>query len=984
MRRIFDEATGVTRYKFRRREALRRLLDARQDRDRALDILAEVERQANALKRQVAKVRAYNRLRLKSAQIRAAIVLQHVRTMEERLAPLTTSLEQQEREVHQLAGDLSAGEARVLSLEGELLELENGRAGCSKDYEAAQGEYRTLTARKAHIEEEMRLNKWRQENSRKERERISIEAKEVDSQIESAEGSLQHAKTVLPGHENNLAESQKQFAEADEKFREARSASIQCRQQLDDLREGEAETIRLGEERKAAIRSLNTRQEQLIQQQEELKEEFNTFRSELSRHDDDLNVRGKHLEDLRRKYDSNKEKIEKLRIQIRQKEDEYNQVSALADRVSLQIDHFKELHRRSSPVYSAGGALATEFPEIVSATLGDEIQTEQKYVRAVESTLLSMAYTRVVEQHQSFETLLKYANEHRVGRAAILVEKPPKFEIGKASRFAQRFSGKALAEVIDGGTSTSEWIRYFLRNSILFESIRDLFDAAHEAAEQGLTLVTLAGEYTDGQGLWIIGNSGDQPPQSEIADLRQQLALAEAELLSAEKHQRDAEQSYDLVKIEKLKLEAKIASLQATINQLKEEAKSLPGKTQALRLEDETSSDDLSGALEKISSLEEELHRQQEIEARTLEEREIIRQRHAEIQIELERAQAEVQRVDDRLSELKERKQRMETRESRLLEEESSLRASSEGLAKELEIQNVKATEAGALTGELREQLETIDSKRRDLQESLRIANVKVRELREQSESISQRMHQLQLEKVQVEAALKEEKPKLADIDPGEIEDVKADPEALADLERKLIAMEPLNLAAESEYEDSKQRLDFLNDQINDLNDAEKSLEETITTLNQEAKERFETGFARIKENFKNIFAEIFDGGKADFTLSEEDSLESRVEILASPAGKRTVHLSLLSGGEKALTAIALLFAIYLEKPSPFCILDEVDAPLDDENTMRFTRLLEKFTPTTQFLIVTHNKRTMEVAKNLLGVTMEEDGISKVVPVQIN
>ena len=231
---------------------------------------------------------------------------------------------------------------------------------------------------------------------------------------------------------------------------------------------------------------------------------------------------------------------------------------------------------------------------------------------------------------------------------------------------------------------------------------------------------------------------------------------------------------------------------------------------------------------------------------------------------------------------------------------------------------------------------------------------------------------------------MKEERAKLEGIDLDEIKDEPADSGKLAELERKILSMEPLNLAAEREYEEQKKRLDFLSDQIRDLDEAEMSLEQTVKTLNKEAADKFDAGFERIRSNFREVFQQIFEGGEADFRLAEDDPLEAQIEILATPGNKKIGSLSLLSGGEKALTAIALLFAVYMEKPSPFCILDEVDAPLDDENTMRFCHLLEKLSPQTQFLVVTHNKRTMEVAENLLGVTMEDDGISKVVPVQLN
>jgi chromosome segregation protein len=206
------------------------------------------------------------------------------------------------------------------------------------------------------------------------------------------------------------------------------------------------------------------------------------------------------------------------------------------------------------------------------------------------------------------------------------------------------------------------------------------------------------------------------------------------------------------------------------------------------------------------------------------------------------------------------------------------------------------------------------------------------------------------------------------------------------ELRDKIKNLGPVNLLAYSEYEDEKQRLDFLQKQRNDLLDSEKDVVKTIEEINQTAQTLFKDTFDKIRENFIKIFQTLFESGdESDLRLEENnDPLEAKIEIIAKPRGKRPTSIDLLSGGEKTLTAIALLFAIYLVKPSPFCILDEIDAPLDDANIDRFTRILKEFKKDTQFIVVTHNKRTMESAETLYGVTMQEDGVSKIVPVRFN
>jgi len=206
------------------------------------------------------------------------------------------------------------------------------------------------------------------------------------------------------------------------------------------------------------------------------------------------------------------------------------------------------------------------------------------------------------------------------------------------------------------------------------------------------------------------------------------------------------------------------------------------------------------------------------------------------------------------------------------------------------------------------------------------------------------------------------------------------------ELKEKIKSLGPINLLAYSEFEEEKQRQEFLLKQRDDLLESEKDIVKTIEEINNTAQEKFIDTFEKIRGHFIEIFRGLFNpGDEADLKLEDHvDPLEAKIEIIAKPKGKRPTSIELLSGGEKTLTAIALLFAIYLVKPSPFCILDEIDAPLDDANIDRFTKILYDFSDDTQFIVVTHNKRTMEAAETMYGVTMQDEGVSKLVSVLFN
>jgi len=207
--------------------------------------------------------------------------------------------------------------------------------------------------------------------------------------------------------------------------------------------------------------------------------------------------------------------------------------------------------------------------------------------------------------------------------------------------------------------------------------------------------------------------------------------------------------------------------------------------------------------------------------------------------------------------------------------------------------------------------------------------------------------------------------------------------ELVRELDQRLDAMGPINIDAIQEYDELEQRHSFLEQQVNDLTKSKGELLDVITKINETTRKLFAETFELIRVNFQEMFTELFGGGKANLILADEsDPLESGIEVIAKPPGKQLQSISLLSGGEKTMTAVSLLFAIYMVKPSPFCVLDEMDAPLDESNIMRFVKILDRFVGQSQFVVITHNKRTISRADVLYGVTMEEHGVSKLVGVK--
>jgi chromosome segregation protein len=290
-----------------------------------------------------------------------------------------------------------------------------------------------------------------------------------------------------------------------------------------------------------------------------------------------------------------------------------------------------------------------------------------------------------------------------------------------------------------------------------------------------------------------------------------------------------------------------------------------------------------------------------------------------------------------------------------------------------------------------RHELTALQDQRGALEVELAERRVTVQNLRERI----QQKYQLSLDEIRSECiriTFADEGPaKVVVVTPDEMEtagvatDWTVIAEQVAGLQKRIDEMGPVNLVAIEEFEEAEQRHQHLSTQHDDLVEAKRQLVEVINRVNAQTQEMFAETFTRIRENFRSLFSEIFGGGTADLQLvNEGDVLESGIEIMARPPGKQLRSISLLSGGEQTMTAVALLFAIYMVRPSPFCVLDELDAPLDESNINRFVRILQRFLAHSQFIIITHNKRTIAMADVLYGITMQEHGVSKIVSVKFH
>jgi chromosome segregation protein len=547
------------------------------------------------------------------------------------------------------------------------------------------------------------------------------------------------------------------------------------------------------------------------------------------------------------------------------------------------------------------------------------------------------------------------------------------------------------------------------------------------------TLVTLSGEIETLEG-WLTGGSSDLPERGllgrerEIDELKAELAVLQVNSLSAQSEAQALTQRLEeivgglsaseaelhemqirLTKAEKSleQVVRQLSDLDQQLTSQRSERDSLQAQTQQMLREHSQAEQDLLGLENSDRQTQETLslhqaeieERRKEYDQRALHAGE-LRVALASLEEQASNLEAEAQRVQNDYTELE-----------RQLEEKQASHEADELRVMELDSQvqqrRMQCVQWQAEKDARDQEVAAFQDQRRARSSEKETHAREFRSRQHTLDETRQQHHALELEKRQLEYNLKaleeylqteyhltlsvEEEPETV----GEAEGAgnegaapePVDPAVaqarITEIKEKLAGMGSVNLVAMEEYQELQQRHEFLTKQMSDLKDARESLQRLITKINQESRARFLDTFTQVQEKFREVFRRLFNGGEAELVLIDENNLlETGIEIIARPPGKRLQNITLLSGGEKALTAIALLFAIFLIKPSPFCIFDEMDAPLDDTNTMRFGRILQEFAHKSQFIVISHNKITMEKADVLYGVTMQESGVSRIVSVK--
>jgi chromosome segregation protein len=1025
-RAIIEEAAGVTRFKNKKRLAELRLESAKQNLARVDDIFEEVTRQMNSLKRQAAKAERYaavreelrGRLRVVLASRMATMDADQLRH-EQEIASLTGRIHSSVESIGQQEASQHTLTARGYELDREGQEAQNRASNAAVELERAAARERSNTERVSELETRIaaagaELEQTRMQMAGIEEERAQHrsfletaagEAHEFRQKVEARQHEARAAAEEVYGAERELEAGRRHAMHLLTLAGNARSYTTQGEESLAAL-EREAERL------EAEMGQARVELENLSVQTGESRVRFESADATVKRLEQEIGALRETLQANRANEHERRALANQLRGEQAAAAGRRDSLNALIRNHGYATDSVRRLLKP--------GALGPSVAPV--GTLADFVEVSGEHEGLVDEFLREELNYVVVENWGAAEEgvrLLKTSD----GRATFLVHSDAQGELFETGEGAVNEPGvtplRETIKVLNGFGRSLEGILPKLRHGYLAES-------AIEAQRLALRYMHAYFLTPDGECFHRSTVTGGKPasegPLALKRDLREtegRLARLESGLAQAEGEAEALTRAIDELTAqteargeERRQAESETANLGAALKQMEAEAQRVERRLQewqgqAARNKDarEAKRQSIAEKREEATRLEGEhaqaessLNAQQEQLEVLRKKREALQQEAAQMTAELagleERrrgAEAAFQRIDRLFADLERRIQSIEQQQtSAAAEREQRIAENAELGERQKALTDARAEALGTVQS-LGEQAQAVRLQLAEMETQLRAGRAALDQLREDRAALSSELAKLRSDLEYLEASCLAEvnveaQVLRADADITRIagEELTTEEETCRTLRQRMEQMGPVNMMALDEYKETAERHGFLETQRKDLIESIENTQETIKEIDQISRTKFDEALTKINENFGQVFARLFQGGQAFLRASDEENQdEGGIDIVVSPPGKKLQNVLLLSGGEKSLTALALLVGIFQFRPSPFCVLDEVDAALDETNVGRFADLLQSLSHDTQFLIVTHSKRMMQTADMIYGVTMQEPGVSKIVSVRL-
>ena len=1002
-RRLFEEAAGITRYKLRRKQALGRLEGTQHDLTRLRDLTDEIGANVRTLKRQADRAALFRELESRRVALERGLLVAEYSRLDGERAVL-------DGERHQLADRLEAHAAAIARREAEGEALGAHRIALEADRRAAQEALHAYRARVQALEAEGRVVQERLARLDDEQKRLYAELAEGAARQKAQEHVRARFEDELARAEPRHAGAQHALARASDARDAARQALETARAATQQARRDEAAAERTAADARRAADRLQARAELVAAEAARLARPAAPPKDTPDVEGEEQARAGaeQQLQQAQQALGELERQRARLEEQRRETADARRDVESRQAALAAEKRLLAALVGQFEGFSDAVRALARHRPDLTTAA--DVLRADAGWERALDAALGDWAGCVLVETDTEADALLAWLREQNAGQVLLLV-------LEKLGASSGERDDTALAARVQPTAPRYAPVRDALLGG--WHTAASLDEALRQARGAG-RWTTPDGFWADGEGRRRGGSALAGAPAPSRAAQRERLASVETALaqtdrdldglraretaLAAQMRALDfasARQALDAATRALRDHDARVARARADADAARRQAEEHARRRAALEEEQRQIAPQLADAEARDAAARDawqalrSRREKAESAADALEKdsRSVFEQYNAAALAEADarnRAatlRADTARTRQTLADMDAQARQREARYAETDRARDAARADETRLARALET-------AGEKRQPLEDAAAAAETALAEVQAALSEAERDLRDARGRREALARQAAELDVRRAQVEtrlAALAEDHLQLFDAPieqadepvPDDFDAVAARDEVQA-LRRRIAALGSVNALALESYDAEKTRLDFLIAQQRDLENAETSLLATIGEINTAAAQRFRETFAQIEASFVALFRELFGPeARAELRLDgAADPLESAVEIFAQPGGKRPSALAQLSGGEKTLTAIALLFSIYLVKPSPFCILDEVDAPLDEANVDRYMHLIRRFSDKTQFLLVTHNKRTMELADRLYGVTMQEPGVSKTVTVR--
>ncbi|MEB8432125.1 chromosome segregation protein SMC [Cocleimonas sp. KMM 6892] len=1011
LRNTLEEAAGISKYKDRRRETERRIKNTRENLDRLTDLREELEKQLSHLNRQAKAAEKFKTFKQDERRVSAELILL-------RLNKVKQDILNRQETINEKATTHQAQLSEQRSLENQIEAKRSEHTEANENFNTVQANFYQIGAEISRLEQSIQHQKELSERHQRDLNQVdseinaaNIHAEEDRRQFERANQELEILEPLLEKKQELFTASTEALNEAEAKLREWQSSWSSLQQKLaepaqqaqverarmeqleNQLQQIASRLIKLNTDK--AIFNTDSHKEELLKQQEllaetkqkskQVQEEFNRCKEALSAQIENNKTLQNQLQESRSELQGLSGKLSSLEV---------------LQRAGLGKDSNNKAPKKLKSWLTENGL------DDVSA-LAESIEIESGWEKALETILGDLLQSKPLESQEKLTQLM--ANAPDVSASFIIKndkDTPP---------LTGSFSGSLAAKV-----AKPNYLHALLINVKCAESLEEAISKQH-SLKPGEVYITKEGIVLGAN--WLKKQANDSGNKHEgvlerqkqidetlalIENTKQQLNTHEESLENGQQHRKALEEQQSELQTrlnelhrEESQAQSVIYASENRIKQTESNQQRVLAEVEELEIQQMTNQESHQSAthlrnqaLALLETLESE---KVDIEGkdaplieevnRLKEQTRLLGSETQQTQIKVESfkttqssAQQQLNRLDERLSLLQERK-------IQLVEQNNTTEVDSvENSAQQLEIQLEKRKNVETELAKSRDALQLIDNTVRELEQKRHQAEQEVERYRTTLESLKMEWQEVSVREQTLQEQFDETEFDLETLSEQMDENITLDSHKnlLESIQTKVSRLGAINLAAIEEFKTQSERKIYLDKQDADLMEALETLETAIAKIDKDTRSRFKETFEKVNSRIQDMFPQLFGGGKAHLEMTGDDLLTTGIAIMAQPPGKRISSIHLMSGGEKALTAVAMVFAIFELNPAPFCMLDEVDAPLDEANVGRFCQLVKKMSDRVQFIFITHNKTTMELAENLVGVTMREPGISRLVSVDVN